>query len=45
MRGGQVTREGTVNLTSPGQHEGESMSDQAAVTVVQTVRARARNMR
>ena len=26
----------TVNLTSPGQNEGESMRDQAAVTAVQT---------
>ena len=35
----------TVNLTSPGQHEGESSGDQAAVTAAQTVRARARNIR
>ena len=35
----------TVNLTSPGQNEGESIRDQAAVTAAQTVRARARNIR
>ena len=36
---------GTVSLTSPGQNEGESMRDPAAVTAAQTVRARARNIR